>query len=263
MKSIQRKISTRNGRIIGISETIPLFKRQMTLVLCKEIGYPISFYTPMLQFLTQHGIRVITFDDRNTVRQHQDQSPLYEWATQGLDAIILFAHQQYPQDELLLLAHGGSAQFVGLSPAISFIHKMVFFNGNMTQRSLESWFNIVKYGLKKWQYSFLNLFSKENKRPVIKKRIISSLFKWSLKTNGLFDLFPDSNFRKIKIPILALYTNTKNLGTSKRLLSFFPSANLHFQKSNQLVYQSFFPGIENNKICPEQGFQQMLNFLLN
>ena len=252
MKSIHWTINTRNGRAVKLLEIPPKDTAKITAILCPEIGWSLSKYQSLLVFFQEQGIRTLSFDDRIKNNPNNSSSFLstHEWATQGLDAIILFARQRYVDNELVLFSHGLSAQFIGFSPASFFLQKMVFLNSSLSNRSTRSWFKLLKISLQKYLYALSYLFFHQKNHVRIKKGMLSSLFKWSLKPHGLFDLFPDNNYRKLSTPILALCSSVREKRNAEKLCQYYPSANIAYQKTIPRQEPYALSGIHTSALFP-------------
>ncbi len=90
-----------------------------TLVIASATGVRRSYYRPFAEFLTGHGLRVITFDYRGIGGSAPPslrgfEASMADWAQQDTDGVLAMAQQRWPEQPLLYVGHSFGGQALGL-----------------------------------------------------------------------------------------------------------------------------------------------------
>lgn len=202
--------------------------QQLTLTLCQPeapggqvlvIGPAASvgqdFYSDFAEYCAERTGPVVTFDYRGMGLSGSGhpkgvEATLMQWANHDLDAVLLFAKKNFPEKELVLLGHGLSGQIAGLAPASQYVRRLILVNS-----ALSCW--------RLWPFrSQLHILALKIAGPIVSSlkgyfpgkqlgyfqdlpaSVIGEWSDWCNHPNGLFDVFPDNNYRKLNIPLLAL-----------------------------------------------------------
>lgn len=223
---IRQQIITRDGVPLFLTIYTPAAPSLQTLIISSELGVEQSCYAAYSAYLQQRHVRVITFDYRGTGPTYEYPhrlSPL-RWATHDLDAVVRFAHQHFPKTELLFLGHGLTAQLLGLAPASQLFDHLIFVNAQLTHRSPAVIYNLLQMCRRQVRISL----KKDSLKYRIRLRVFWAWHRWALRSNGLFDLYPDTICRKINMPLLSIQIDHPALPTiaPEKLLHFFPAATI-------------------------------------
>jgi predicted alpha/beta hydrolase len=172
-----------------------------------------KFYHDIACFFSENKFTVLTFDFRGT----GDSAPtalkgfkanLENWAQQDLDAVLCYAKNQFPKQELIFLGHGIGGEILGLAPASQFINRIVLVSCALSCTRLRRWreklwIGVMKAFVKTISWLFGYFPGKElgvlNNLP---KGVMYEWIDWCNNANGLFDDFPDHNYRKLQVPLL-------------------------------------------------------------
>ena len=173
-----------------------------------------AHYQEMALFLQSHGYAVITFDYRgvglsapNTLKGYRAR--LHQWAVQDIDAVIRYARNYFPGQEIIFIGHGIGGELIGLSPASQYISKLVLVNSSLTCKKLWPWHDRLRMVFLKSfvrvSSTFLGYFpgKRTGFSDDLPKGVMFEWLDWCNNNNGLFDKFPDNNYRKLQIPLLA------------------------------------------------------------
>lgn len=212
MKSNEHILRTRDGRLIAFALHVPpQGAGGRVLVIAPEAGLEQGFYQPMATWCAQQGISVITFDYRSFGQSALMQSPhradtIRQWANQDLDAVLCHTRHSFPADEIILLAHGLSGQIAGMAASIEKIDFLALVGSALharrlwprANRAIAAMQGLAALPEQVWARRFLPNPEK------IQANIARELFEWSSYPHGFFDLFPDYNYRRLNVPLLAL-----------------------------------------------------------
>jgi predicted alpha/beta hydrolase len=211
-------IRTNDGTRIWIRNYTPENTNKKIIVIAPGVGLTHDHYHSFSNFLTQQGFSVVTFDYRGMGRSAPDNlngysANMHQWAVQDINAVLLYAKQHYPGDEIIYIGHCMGGEIIGLSPASQYVNKIILVSSALTCEKLYPWnrrmmfkFSKVKGRAISWWLGYTPA-NKKRKREKIPKGVFMQLANWCDNPNGLFDAFPDNNYRKINVPILA-YTFT-------------------------------------------------------
>ncbi len=274
----REKIIAKDGQQIAISIFRPSQVISKVLIIGADVMTSQKTYEKFARFIASRGCVVYTFDYRGVGRSLTNElksfnASLNQWGFRDLDAVILHAKHHFPKHEIMFLAHGTSGQLLGLSPASQYLDNAIFINTSLTCWRFWPWHA-------QFRISFMKLI-----RPVLSKifgyfpgerlglkqnlpsGITLELYDWCSKPNGLFDFFPDSNFRKIQIPIL-VYSFTDDWFSPeqavKSLLSHYTQASIswmHLKPEDvglkKIGHSGFF--LEKNKTIFWEFITEWLN----
>ena len=173
-----------------------------------------QLYKTMAADLAQLGITAITFDYRGAGASQFDKLKkkrftLQQWAHLDLDAVLLYAKNHFPNRELIFIGHGISGELVGLAPASQYINRVVLINAALSCGSMWPFSGRLRLIVSKLLIPFRNLLFRV--LPGKSRYSINSLppgvmkewSNWCNCNNGLFDLFTDSNYRKMQVALIA------------------------------------------------------------
>ena len=235
-------IWTKDGREMELCLYQPAIENQQVIVIGQHVTMERKEYGQLAGYLSEKGYVVITFSYRGignseSVVKEGRKSTMKHWATQDLNGALLFAKNRFPQMELILLAHGVSGEIAGIAPASSYINRLILVNSALTCSRLRP-FHIRLY---LWAISLiapLLIFwygyfpgKKIGYLSDIPKGVLKEWAGWCSNSNGLFDDFPDNNYCRLKIPLLALsfsgsaYMNTRAIST---LLARYENAQIQW-----------------------------------
>lgn len=213
MKSNEHILRTRDGRLIAFNlHASDSGSTGRVLVIAPEVGLEQAFYLPLADWCTAQGINVITFDFRSIGQSAQlnrpsnDSDSLRQWANQDLDVVLCHTRRVFPADELILLAHGLSGQIAGMAASIEKIDFLALVGSALharplwprANRAIAAMQGLAALPEQVWARRFLPNPEK------IPANIARELFEWSSYPHGFFDLFPDYNYRRLNVPLLAL-----------------------------------------------------------
>jgi predicted alpha/beta hydrolase len=233
-------IRTNDGTRIWISYYTPENANKKIIVIASGVGLTHEYYVPFANFLSKQGFVVITFDYRGMGRSAPDKlegysANMHQWAVQDINAVLLYAKQHYPGDEIIYIGHCMGGEIIGLSPASQYVNKIVLVSSALTCEKLYPWHSRIllktsklKGRIASWLLGYTPA-NKKRKRSEIPKGVFMELANWCDNPNGLFDAFPDNNYRKINVPLLA-YTFTDDWYCPPKavneLLSHFANASV-------------------------------------
>jgi len=231
-------IHTKDGTAIGITTYLPEQSAGKLMIVAATGGVNQKMYQPFSEFFRKQGYTVITFDYRGIGRSAPDelngyQATMHQWAVQDIDAVILHAKTHYPLQEIIYVGHCVGGEIVGLARASQYISKLVMVNSALSCKKLWP----IKYRFKivtlKKVVKLMNKWfgfypgKKMGYGEDLPADVIYEWSGWCSNSNGLFDKFPDNNYRKLQVPLLA-FSFTDNWNTPrkavKELLNRFSSA---------------------------------------
>ena len=210
----QEKIITKDGQ--GIVTTIfrPSQVVSKVLIIGSDVTTSQKTYKKFAKYIASQGCVVYTFDYRGVGLSLTDDlktfnATLNQWGFMDLDAVILHAKNHFPKHEIVFMAHGTSGQLLGLSPASQYLNNAIFINTALTCWRFWPWHAQLEISIQKFIRPILSFIygywpgSRLGFNQDLPTGITMELYDWCSKPNGLFDFFPDSNFRKIQIPVMA------------------------------------------------------------
>ncbi|HET9747260.1 MAG TPA: alpha/beta fold hydrolase [Chitinophagaceae bacterium] len=208
-------IRTNDGTKIWTSCYTPDVPNNKVIIIAPGIGLTHDYYHLFADFFCKQGFSVITFDFRGignsgpaTLRGYK--ANMHQWAAQDINAVILYAKQQYSNQELIYIGHCIGGEIVGLAPASQYINKLVLISSALSCARLWPWQSKIRIeGMKILVRMSTRLFGyfpgkKLNILGNLPQGVIYEWANWCDNSNGLFDDFPDNNYRKFNVPILAI-----------------------------------------------------------
>ncbi|HET6724002.1 MAG TPA: alpha/beta fold hydrolase [Chitinophagaceae bacterium] len=211
-------IRTNDGTRIWISYYTPEKTNKKVIVIAPGVGLTHKYYDRFSNFLIQHGFAVVAFDYRGMGKSAPEKltgysANMHQWAVQDINAVLLYVKQHYPGEEIIYIGHCMGGEIIGLSPASQYVNKIVLVSSALTCEKLYPWNRRILLKISKsksramsWLLGYAPA-DKKRKREKIPKGVYLQLANWCDNPNGLFDAFPDNNYRKINVPLLA-YTFT-------------------------------------------------------
>jgi predicted alpha/beta hydrolase len=240
------KIRTKDGKKIGIRMYAPNVDNGRVIIISPSAGVTQDFYFDFACFFQQKNFAVITYDFRGMGNSAPGElkgygANLEHWALQDTDAVLLSAKNLFPKHELIFIGHGIGGEIIGLAPASQFINRLVLVSCALSCSRLCRWRDkIWMEGMKEfakimsWFFGYFpgKLFGGLNNLP---KGVMYEWIHWCNNANGLFDDFPDHNYRKLQVPLMAFSFSddwrSQECGL-KALLEHFTSASItwhHFK----------------------------------
>lgn len=207
-------IRTKDAKKLRITVYSPEKNNGKVIIVATMGGLTKEHYDPLASFFQQQNYSVITFDYRGTGASAPEklkgyQASMHQWAVQDIDAVILYVKNNYLKQEIIYIGHCIGAEIVGLAQASQYIGKLVMVNSALSCKKLWSLKNRFRIRTMKITVGILNkifgyfpgkLFGYSGNLP---KGVMYEWANWCNKSNGLFDMFPDTNYRKLRIPLLA------------------------------------------------------------
>ena len=262
------EIRTKDGKKIGLTVYHPDNEKKKVMVVGATGGVRQEFYEPFAGFFQKQGFTVITFDYRGMGRSAPDElkgyaANMHQWAVQDIDAVILYAKNKFIQQELIYVGHCVGGEIVGLAQASQFINKLVLVNSALSCKKLWPLKERFKIVAIRPVVRLLNrVFGYFPGKRIgyaenVPKGVMHEWANWCSKQNGLFDAFPDNNYRKLRIPLLAIsFSDNWNspVKAVQELLNRFASASItwHHMRPADLNrkqvghYGFFYPEMEDS-----------------
>lgn len=208
-------IRTRDGRKLMLTVYKPGKENKSVLVIGPSALCTQDIYRDLALYLTHLNYTVISFDYRGTGLSaakslRGDGAQLHQWARLDLDAVLLYAKNAHPEKELIFLAHGISGELTGLAAASQYINRLVLINAALTCAALWPLKGRIRKAMTKSMIPPLNFMFgyfpgiKWLKLPRLPKGVMSEWANWCNRSNGVFDVFPDNNYRKLQVPVLSM-----------------------------------------------------------
>jgi len=236
------KIRTKDGRMICATCYYPLKPNGKNIIVAPAAAANVTQreYRSFAVFFQQLGYNVFTFDYRGVGDSAPSQlkgcdARLQQWAVQDADAVIRYVKTSFPGTELIYVGHGIGGELIGLAQASQYINKLVLVSSSLSCKRLWSWKGRMRITLLKAigsvSNSLLGYFpGKRLGFPRdLPKGVMHEWSDWCDKPNGLFDVFPDNNYRKLTIPLFAFSFSNDWMTPEKGvqgLLSYFSNANI-------------------------------------
>lgn len=230
-------IRTRDGKKLGLTVYRPQKENNSVVVIAPSAFCTQEMYRELGEFLYNLQYTVVSFDYRGTGASadasKRSNDRLHQWARLDLDAVLLFVKNAHPEKELVFLAHGISGELSGLAAASQYINRLVLINSALTCSMLWPLKGRIRKAATKAAMPVLQFFFGYNlttrwlSLPALPKGVMSEWINWCNRSNGVFDVFPDNNYRKLQVPLLSLsYTDDWNSPQRAvaTLLSHFSSA---------------------------------------
>ena len=208
-----RLIRTKDGKEISAICYLSGETTGKVIIIGPSASVTQKHYCPLAKLFRRLGYDVITFDYRGvglSVSENQvKDASLHQWAVQDADAVIRYARVQFPGKELIYMGHGVGGEIIGLAQASQYINRLVLVNSALSCKKLWPAKDKMRIWMLKAVLNFSARFSSfwpgrrlgfVNNLP---QGVIFEWANWCNSPNGLFDRFPDSNFQKLQIPVLA------------------------------------------------------------
>lgn len=208
-------IRTKDGLLLEAAVFLPEASSQGVVVVGGSAQETQLAYRPLAEFFSRNGFAVITFDYRGTGNAASGQlagfaATLRQWATLDLDAVVQWARHRFKGQEILFFGHGMGGQLAGLVPSSQYFDRMILVNSALTCWRLMPL-------RRKIQLTCLSLLRSVTTRLLgyfpgkklgflqdLPTGVMAEYSSWCDQPNGLFDFFPDGNYRKIQCPLLAV-----------------------------------------------------------
>lgn len=207
-------IRTNDGTKIWISCYTPETSNEKVIIIAPGVGLTQEYYDPFASFFCAKGFVVITFDYRGVGRSAPQRlsgypANMHQWAVQDINAVLLYAKNNYVKHELIYAGHGIGGEIIGLAPASQYINRLILISSSLSCAALWPWQSKIKIeGLKliaKLSSSVFGYFPGKQLKIIgnLPRGVVHEWANWCDTTNGLFGIFPDNNYRKLNVPILA------------------------------------------------------------
>jgi predicted alpha/beta hydrolase len=236
----KRQIRTKDGKWIGITRYIPGNPNGRNIIIAPAAHILQVEYEPFAKHFLQQGYSIVSFDYRGTGESpslipKKQKNGLLQWAVHDIDAVIRYVRQLYSHNEIIYIGHGVGGELVGLAPASQFINRLVLIDSALSCKKLWPWH--IKLGLflaKLWwrilgSYQANLPIHKPGLRNRLPREVVYEWINWCEKPNGLFDFFPDCNYRKLAVPLLAISFDKSWYSPEKavrELLNYFSNSQI-------------------------------------
>jgi predicted alpha/beta hydrolase len=184
------------------------------MIIASPGGYSRQFYHPFAQHFQNLGYEVISIDYRGMGSSAPAQlkgfkASLHQWAVQDIDAVILFARNNFPNHEIIYVGHCIGGEIVGLVQASQYISRLVLVNSALSCKKLWPWRHRFRVETMRTVVGLLNKWfgyfpGKKFGLPAdFPTGVMHEWANWCNNSNGLFDAYPDNNYRKLQTPLMA------------------------------------------------------------
>jgi len=208
-------IRTNDGTRIWVSCYTPAYISHRVMIIGPGVGLKNEYYDAFANYLCEQGFTIITFDYRGVGNSAPEklngyQASMHQWAVQDINAVLLYTKQQYPNQEIIYLGHSIGGEIIGLAPASQYVNKMIFISSALSCAKLFPLRDRIKIaGLKMLARTTSRLYGYFPGRQFyifddLPNGVVHEWANWCDNANGLFDIFPDNNYRKLTIPVLSL-----------------------------------------------------------
>ncbi|MDC8103595.1 alpha/beta fold hydrolase [Chryseobacterium sp. PTM-20240506] len=188
------------------------------LIISSATGVKQSYYKKFAQFLSDHGVSVITFDYlgigeslKKPIQKLNNGAS--DWGKTDLHAVTEYTKKNYPDQNIILLGHSIGGQLIGLSSSSTEAGKIILVAAQSGYWKF--WKGFQKYKLwTYWKAMFPLLISFFNYLPSkrisgmenLPKNVAKQWGKWCLSPNYLFDHIPkqDLFFKNITTPLISV-----------------------------------------------------------
>jgi predicted alpha/beta hydrolase len=206
-------IRTKDGKNIMLNCYAPGKHNGKVMIIAATGGVTKEYYDPFACFFQQQGYVVITFDYRGVGSSGPRKlkgykASMQQWAVQDIDAVILFAKNNCPGREIIYAGHCIGGEIIGLAQASQYINKLVLINCALSCRKLWplkdrfriiAMKSVIRVASGWFGYFPGRLAGLQGNLP---GGVMNEWANWCSNPNGLFDAFPDNNYRKLNIPLL-------------------------------------------------------------
>jgi predicted alpha/beta hydrolase len=207
-------IRTKDGCNIGIRVYKQKGESDKVILIGPSVLATQALYQEMAIFLQSHGYTVITFDYRGVglsapANLKRFKASMHQWAVQDIDAVIRYARNFFPGQELIFIGHGVGGELIGLSPASQYINRLVLINSSLTCKKLWPWHDRLRMAFLKTtariSSTLIGYFPGRSTgiSDNLPKGVMFEWIDWCNSNNGLFDKFPENSYRKLQVPLLA------------------------------------------------------------
>jgi predicted alpha/beta hydrolase len=204
------EIRTKDGRKIWLCCFLPAISTGKVMIVAPAAGLTQEFYKTFAGFFPQWGFTVVTFDYRGIGSSAPEQLKGYEasmqqWAVQDIDAVIRYVRNNYPRQEIIYTGHAIGGEIIGLAQGSQYISRLVLVNSALSCKKLWPLKDRFRISAMKIAVRFLNKWFGYYPGILgnVPMGVMNEWSSWCSNPNGLFDSFPDSNYRKLQIPLLA------------------------------------------------------------
>lgn len=123
-------INTQDGFPLTASVFEPDEPNGKTIVFASAMGVLQQYYYNMAEFLRLKGFRSITFDYRGIGLSSPKTlkgfgAMLHHWGEQDIEAVLQYALNKYPNDELQFISHSVGGQVFGMAPSNKHVSKVL------------------------------------------------------------------------------------------------------------------------------------------
>ena len=211
---LSETIRTKDGNELTVRIYKPKEDVNKVIVIAPSADVTQDYYYDLAVYLMQNKIAVITFNFRGTGLSaprelKQFKANLENWAQHDLDAVLRFAKKIFPKQELIFIGHGIGGEIVGLAAASQFISRILLVSCALSCTRLRRWreriwINGMKQFIRITSLIF-GYFPGKGLRMLnnLPKGVMDEWIHWCNNENGLFDDFPDYNYMKLQVPLLA------------------------------------------------------------
>lgn len=207
-------IKTKDGYKIGIRVFLSEKETPYVILISPSAAASQQQYVDFATHFSRTGFHVVTYDYRGI----GDSAPLElkgyrallrQWAVQDTDAVMRHVKHHFPKHEFIFVGHGIGGEIVGLAPASQYVDKIVLVSAALSCSRLRRlkdriWIGVMKSIVKfsSWLFGYFpgKFFGYKNNIP---KGVMYEWIHWCNNCNGLFDDFPDHNYRKLQAPLLS------------------------------------------------------------
>ena len=133
----KKQIRTKDDKLISVTCYSPDHPNGRNVIIGPAAQLTQDQYLSFSIFLQKNGFTVITFDYRGMGESAPDElkgyiAGLQQWASQDADAVIRFAKNSYPGNELIYVGHGIGGELIGLAPASQYINRLVLVSSSLS-----------------------------------------------------------------------------------------------------------------------------------
>ena len=254
---IQRnKIKTKDGKTIIAICYLPDTSNGKAIIVAPAAQIIQQDYEAFSIFFQQLGYTVITFDYRGVGESAPAQltgfeARLQHWAVHDADAVIRFVKSSFQNQELIYIGHGIGGELIGLAQASQYINRLVLVSSSLSCKRLWNRKGRWRLFARKLKMRMISKFLDYMPGgwlayyPELPKGVAHEWANWCDRPNGLFDFFPENNYRKLQVPLLAIsflndwMTPEKAV---KELLAYFSGSSISWHQIHPDD-----PGLRKNK----------------
>jgi predicted alpha/beta hydrolase len=254
----KKQIRTKDDRQITITCYSPEEANERIVIIGPAARLTQDEYLSFSLFLQSGGFTVITFDYRGVGASAPDElkgfiAGLQQWAVQDADAVIRYAKNKYPSRELIYIGHGIGGELIGLAPASQYIHRLILISSSLSCGKLFPLGGRIRIGVVQRFSKLVSLLfgyfpgKRLGMQGNLPKGVVNEWSSWCRNPNGLFDIFPESNYRKLQVPLLAISFSNEWLTPEKgvkELLNYFSGSSVTWHHIHPLQL-----GLKDRSYC--------------